>query len=218
MTVLAGDWLYMQSFGIALRERSFEVLNTLIKITQKMVEGELLQLTVLGRADVDKEQLLEIARCKTAYLFAGCTSIPGLLAGLNDLKVQKLSDIGMNLGVAFQLVDDVLDLTSTQELTGKPVAGDLKKGKVTLPVYYLLERQIPGYEGQIERVLQEEGYKSVSSDEVLTLIQEVDGVRRTCALAGDFARKAISEIEVLPPSVFKDAIASIPEFILTRQS
>ena len=214
MTVLAGDWLYMQSFAMALRERSFAVLNTLIEITQKMVEGELLQLTLLGRTDVEERQLLEIARCKTAYLFAGCMSIPGILAGLDHRKVQKLSDVGMNLGMAFQLVDDLLDLTSTEELTGKPVANDLKEGKVTLPVYYVLER--PEYEGPIEHVLKEQG--AVSSEEILTLVQEADGVRRTRTLAGDFARKAVAELETFPPSVFKDAIVSIPEFILNRQA
>ena len=217
-TVLAGDWLYMQSFAMALRERSFDVLNTLIEITQKMVEGELLQLTLLGRTDVEEQQLLEIARCKTAYLFAGCTSIPGVLAGLDRREVQKLSDVGMNLGMAFQLVDDLLDLTSTQELTGKPVANDLKEGKVTLPVYYVLKRQLPEYDDQIEKVLKEQGFESVSSDDILCLVQEVDGVRRTRTLAGDFARKAVAELETFPPSVFKDAIVSIPEFILNRQA
>ncbi len=218
MTVLAGDWLYMQSFAMALRERSFDVLNTLIEITQKMVEGELLQLTLLGRTDVEEQQLLEIARCKTAYLFAGCTSIPGVLAGLDDREVQKLSDLGMNLGMAFQLVDDLLDLTSTRELTGKPVANDLKEGKVTLPVYYVLKRRLPEYDDQIETVLKEQGFESVSSDEILSLVQEVDGVRRTRTVAGDFARKAVAELETFPPSVFKDAIVSIPEFILNRQA
>ena len=216
MTVLAGDWLYMQSFAMALRDRSFEVLNTLIEITQKMVEGELLQLALLGRTDVEERQLLEIVRCKTAYLFAGCTSIPGILAGLDHRKVQKLSDVGMNLGMAFQLVDDLLDLTSTEELAGKPVANDLKDGKVTLPVYYVLKRQLPEHEGQIEHLLKERG--SVASKELLTLVQEVDGVRRTRTLAGDFTRKAVAELETFPPSVFKDAIVSIPEFILNRQA
>ena len=218
MTVLTGDWLYMQSFAIALRERSFEVLKRLIEITQKMVEGELLQLTLLSRTDVKEWQLLEIARCKTAYLFAGCTSIPGILAGLDHRKVQKLSDVGMNLGMAFQLVDDLLDLISTQELTGKPVANDLKDGKVTLPIYYVLERQSPEDQGQIEHVLNERGFESVSSDKILTLVKQANGVQRTRTLADDFARKAVAELDMFPQSVFKDAIISIPEFILNRQA
>src|SRR5262249_57772175 len=83
MTVLAGDWLYMQSFAVALGEKNFDVLNTLIDITQKMVEGELLQLTLLGKSQITKQQLLDIVERKTAYLFSGCTKLPAIAAGLN---------------------------------------------------------------------------------------------------------------------------------------
>src|SRR5688572_21629645 len=114
MTVLAGDWLYMQSFAVALRERNFEVLNTLIDITQKMVEGELLQLTLLGKSDTTQEQLFDVVERKTAYLFSGCMRLPAIAAGLNHGSIESLSEIGRSLGIAFQLVDDLLDLTSTQ--------------------------------------------------------------------------------------------------------
>src|SRR2546427_11603341 len=83
MTVLAGDWLYMRSFAVALGEKNFEVLNTLIDITQKMVEGELLQLTLLGKSEITEEQLLDIVERKTAYLFSGCTKLPAIAAGMN---------------------------------------------------------------------------------------------------------------------------------------
>src|SRR5438477_1309862 len=114
MTVLAGDWLYMQSFAVALGERNFDVLNTLIEITQKMVEGELLQLTYLGQSAVTEQQLLEIVERKTAYLFSGCTKLPALAAGMNHGSAERLAEIGKSLGMAFQLVHDLLDLTATQ--------------------------------------------------------------------------------------------------------
>src|SRR5256714_2682204 len=105
MTVLAGDWLYMQSFAVALGEKNLEVLNTLIDITQKMVEGELLQLTYLGRSAVTEQQLLDIVERKTAYLFSGCTKLPALAAGMNHGSAERLSGIGKRLGMGFQLVD-----------------------------------------------------------------------------------------------------------------
>src|SRR5262249_5023075 len=111
MTVLAGDWLYMQAFKVALGEKNLEILNTLILITQKMVEGELLQLTLLGKADPTQQQLLDIVERKTAYLFSGCTKLPALAIGLNHGSAERLSDAGKNLGMAFQLIDDLLDLT-----------------------------------------------------------------------------------------------------------
>ena len=138
MTVLAGDWLYMQSFAVALGEKNFEVLNTLIDITQKMVEGELLQLTLLGKSQISEKQLLDIVERKTAYLFSGCTKLPAIAAGLNHGSAERLSEIGKALGMAFQLIDDLLDLTSTKDVLGKPVVNDLKEGKMTLPVFFAI--------------------------------------------------------------------------------
>jgi len=134
MTVLAGDWLYMRSFAVALGERNFEVLNTLIDLTQKMVEGELLQLTLLGKCDTTQEQLLDVVERKTACLFSGCMRLPAIAAGVNHGSVERLTEVGKSLGMAFQLVDDLLDLTSTQDVLGKPVVNYLKEGKMTLPV------------------------------------------------------------------------------------
>ena len=218
MTVLAGDWLYMQSFAAALREKSFDVLTTLIGITQKMVEGELLQLTVLGRADVQSQELLDIAERKTAHLFSGCMRLPALLAGESSASVGKLTEIGLDLGMSFQLVDDLLDLTSTKEAMGKPVASDLKEGKVTLPLCYAMEDKVAGASAKVQQVLDEGAFRSVAVADILGLVDEADGVDRTRVLATEYASRATRALESFPPSVYRDAITSIPEFILNRQS
>jgi octaprenyl-diphosphate synthase len=217
MTVLAGDWLYMESFAVALGERNFDVLNTLIGITQKMVEGELLQLTLVGRKDVGDKHLLDIARRKTAHLFSGCMRLPAIAADGDPGSVEKLTRIGMNLGMSFQLVDDLLDLTSTKEAMGKPVASDLKEGKVTLPVYYALEQGTAEDRRMVELVLEERDFRSVKPEDILELVERADGVKRTRVLAADFARQAIRELETFPPTPYRDAIISIPEFIINRQ-
>lgn len=217
MAVLAGDWLYMQSFGVALQERSFDVLTALIEITQKMVEGELLQLTLVGRSRVGPDELLGVVERKTAALFSGCTALPAIAAGVTGNAREKYAGIGRDLGMSFQLVDDLLDLTSTKEAMGKPVASDLKEGKVTLPVCYAIGAGSGEAIQKIERVLEEREFRSISSREILELVEKADGVARTRALAGSYADRAVTALESLPPSIYRDAMISIPEFILNRQ-
>jgi octaprenyl-diphosphate synthase len=216
MTVLAGDWLYMQSFAVALAEKNFDVLNTLIDITQKMVEGELLQLTVLGKSEITEQQLLDIVERKTAYLFSGCTKLPALAAGLNHGSAERLAEIGKSLGMAFQLVDDLLDLTSTRDVLGKPVASDLKEGKMTLPVFFAISNARPEDTMKVQTVLDEREFRSVDCAEILHLVEQSDGLERTRNLAQRYARRAIQLLEEFPASIYRDAIIQVPEFILTR--
>jgi len=139
MSVLAGDWLYMQSFEMALRERNFSILDILIDLTQNMVEGELLQLTLLGQIDLREAQATELAYRKTACLFSGCARLGAVLGRQPKHVEESLAEYGRNAGLAFQLVDDLLDFTASPEKLGKPVLSDLKEGKVTLPLIFALE-------------------------------------------------------------------------------
>src|ERR1700676_3056869 len=138
MSVLAGDWLYMQSFEMALRERKFEILDILIDLTQNMVEGELLQLTRLGRIDLTEAEATELAYGKTACLFSGCARLGAVLGKQPKDVEDALAEYGRNAGLAFQLVDDLLDFTASREQLGKPVLSDLKEGKITLPLIFAL--------------------------------------------------------------------------------
>ncbi len=216
MTVLAGDWLYMQSFAVALGEKNLDVLNTLIDITQRMVEGELLQLTFLGKSSLTERQLLDIVERKTAYLFSGCMKLPALAAGMNHGSAERLAEIGKSLGMAFQLVDDLLDLTSTKDVLGKPVANDLKEGKMTLPVLFAVLRGEPGDMMKVQKVLEEREFRSVARAEILNLVEQSEGLDRTRTLAQNYAARAIQLLEEYPASIYRDAIVSIPEFILNR--
>jgi octaprenyl-diphosphate synthase len=218
MTVLAGDWLYMQSFAVALGERNLDILSTLIEVTQKMVEGELLQLTQLGKPDVTQQELLDIVERKTGWLFSACMKLPGLSAGLEPEATVKLATIGRNLGMAFQLIDDLLDLTSTQEALGKPVGSDLKEGKITLPVSFVMGKGGPSETAKVKAVLEERGFASVESGDILTIVESCDGLSRTRALAEDYARTAQHLLLEFPASEYRDAVLSIPEFILNRNA
>lgn len=138
MSVLAGDWLYMQSFKIALQERNFAILDILIDLTQNMVEGELLQLTHLNRIDLTESEAADLSYRKTACLFRGCAELGAVLADSDDSTRRALAEYGHQAGLAFQLVDDLLDFTASSEKLGKPVLSDLKEGKVTLPLIFAL--------------------------------------------------------------------------------
>jgi octaprenyl-diphosphate synthase len=218
MTVLAGDWLYMQSFAIALRERNLRVLDTLIEVTQKMVEGEMLQLTLIGKSEVSQDQLLDIVERKTACLFSACTKLPAIAAGLNRNTADQLGDVGKSLGMAFQLTDDLLDLTSTREAMGKPVVSDLREGKITLPVSFVVRNGGDEDTGKVRTVLAERDFLSVGRSEILTLVEKHGGVNRTRVVAEEYARRATMVLETFPPSAYRDAIVSIPGFILNRNS
>ncbi len=136
--VLAGDWLYMQAFRVALEEHNFKVLDLLISLTQQMVEGELLQIEKLGLA-VSEAEYYDLIYRKTACLFHVSMRLGSVLANAAEPLEAKLGEYGRNLGLAFQIVDDVLDLTASEEVLGKPVASDLREGKATLAVIHSLE-------------------------------------------------------------------------------
>jgi octaprenyl-diphosphate synthase len=218
MTVLAGDWLYMQSFAVALGERNFDILSTLIGITQQMVEGELVQLTLLGKGDVTEEQLLDVAERKTASLFSGCMRLPAIAAGDQDELVERCAAIGRSLGMAFQLVDDSLDLTSTVKVLGKPVASDLREGKVTIPVHHALRNGSEAVHTRIHKVLEEGEFSSVAPEEIIDSVDIAEGIAYTRRLATRYASEALSMLGSLPPSAYRDAIIRIPEFILNREA
>ena len=152
--VLAGDWLYMQAFQIALRERNFQILDLLIGLTQMMVEGELLQLERIGRIDVTEADCMELVDRKTACLFSVCARWARWPAAPRPQAQEKLGEYAWNLGMAFQLVDDMLDFTAREKTLGKPVGGDLREGKVTLPLVYALERATAEERRLVETILQ----------------------------------------------------------------
>jgi octaprenyl-diphosphate synthase len=223
MSVLAGDWLYMQSFDLALRQRSFAILDILIELTQNMVEGELLQLTRLGRIDLTEADATELAYRKTACLFSGCARLGAVLGQQPKNVEEALADYGRNAGLAFQLVDDLLDFTASPEQLGKPVLSDLKEGKVTLPLIFALEDGMAARsEGKAKRlvskVLEERGFESVRPDEITQLVRESGALRRASDLASEYVRRSKACLEDLPDTEYRRALLAVPDFILERQN
>ena len=214
--VLAGDWLYMQAFQIALRERNFQILDLLIGLTQMMVEGELLQLDRIGKIDVTEADCMELVDRKTACLFSVCARL-GALAGHADPQTQeRLGEYAWNLGMAFQLVDDVLDFTAREKTLGKPVGGDLREGKVTLPLVYALERAAPAERRLVETILRQRNYEEVRFSQVLALLEKYRGIERVKERAQAFTDKARHIINEFPESPYQRALLAVTELVTER--
>jgi len=214
--VLAGDWLYMQAFQVALRQRNFAILDVLISLTQMMVEGELLQLERIGRIEVTEADYMELVDRKTASLFSACARLGALVAGADDVTENKLADYAWNLGMAFQLVDDVLDFTARESVLGKPVGNDLREGKVTLPLIYALIHATRAERESVSTVLKDRSYDRVPSKQVLNLIDKYQGVERARRRAQAFTEKARAIMSEFPDSAYQRALLTVTDLITER--
>jgi octaprenyl-diphosphate synthase len=215
--VLAGDWLYMQAFKIAVQERNFRVLDVLIDLTQQMVEGELLQMEKLGKI-ISLEEHFDLIFRKTACLFSVSTRLGALIGKATEEQESGLGEYGRNLGLAFQIVDDVLDLTASEEVLGKPVASDLREGKVTMAVIHALQHCTPQERKLVETVLEERAFVSVKHEQILEMLNRYQSILYAYDAAAKHAELARKAICSFPLSDIKRALLSIPDFVVESNS
>jgi octaprenyl-diphosphate synthase len=213
--VLAGDWLYMQAYRIALEERNFRILDLLITLTQQMVEGELLQIEKLGHL-INEEEYFDLIFRKTACLFKVSMQLGAELAGSNEDIDSQMGEYGRNLGLAFQIVDDVLDLTATEEVLGKPVASDLREGKATLAIIHALERGTGADREAIRTVLADRSFARVPHVEILEILTRHGSLDYAMDTACAYAEAARLSIADLPESDYKRALLWVPGFVVSR--
>ncbi len=214
--VLAGDWLYMQAFKVAVQERNFRILDTLIELTQQMVEGELLQIEKLGKL-IALDEYFDLIFRKTACLFSVCMRMGGILGGATPEQEESLAQYGRDLGMAFQIVDDVLDLTASESVLGKPVASDLREGKVTMAVIHALERCTARERKLIETVLRERAFDGVTHAEILEVLNRYGSLEAASGRAMQYAELARNAICSFPSSEIKRALLWAPEFVVARE-
>jgi octaprenyl-diphosphate synthase len=215
--VLAGDWLYMQAFKIAVQERNFRILDELIDLTQQMVEGELLQMEKLGKC-ITLDEHFDLIFRKTACLFSVSMRLGAILGKATEEQEQRLGEYGRNLGLAFQIVDDVLDLTASEEVLGKPVASDLREGKVTMAVIHALGQCTPEERKLVETVLEERAFSSVRHEQILAMLNRCGSIQYAYDEAVKFAAAARNVICTFPDSQIKRALLAIPEFVVERSN
>ena len=214
--VLAGDWLYMQAFKIAVQERNFRILDTLIDLTQQMVEGELLQIEKLGKL-ITLDEHFDLIYRKTACLFSVCMRLGGILGGASTDEEESLAKYGHDLGMAFQIVDDVLDLTASEDVLGKPVASDLREGKVTMAVIHALQYCTPDEKAKVETILRDRAFNGVTHAQILDILHRYRSLEAATSRAAQYAESARKSICTFPDSEIKRALLWAPEFVVARE-
>ncbi|MBK9530007.1 MAG: polyprenyl synthetase family protein [Acidobacteria bacterium] len=213
--VLMGDWLYMSAFETTTLERSLDIIDILTRLTRKMTEGELIQLTRIGRLDISESEYFDILKRKTAYLFSSCCEVGAILGGANEDERDALRAYGMDLGIAFQLSDDILDLTADSKDLGKAAGSDLLEGKLTLPLIYLLEKR-PELKPKLEEIMFDGEYRTISREELkseLVSLGLIDSIKQRATSHAEAARKSLA---VLGESEYRSSLEEVLSFVTDR--
>ena len=217
ITVLLGDYLYIKSMAMALTHDELEIIRLLCDVTLRMIEGELYQLTKNGDVDITEDEHFDIIRRKTAHLFGGCAQIGGMLNKVGGEHEQALREYGFNLGMAFQLVDDLLDFTGDAQAVGKPIGSDLREGKVTLPLIHLLQHSTDGVGPRIVReIIAARDVTPEQWHELLRRLKEHASIDYAQRRAVDFAERAKKPLYAFPASAERDALLALPDYVLSR--
>jgi octaprenyl-diphosphate synthase len=216
LTVLVGDYIFMHSMAMALADGNLEILRLLSDATIKMIEGEILGTELNGRVDLSVDDYFDIVGRKTAALFGATCRIPGFFVDLPESSITALHTYGYNLGVCFQLIDDLLDFTSSTEVLGKPALSDLKEGKVTLPLILAMPRATARERELIAAVAHTKSFNGTDPSEILAIVNRYDTLEETREIARDYANRARKALESFPASPAKEALEVALDFVLER--
>ncbi|MCX8022849.1 MAG: polyprenyl synthetase family protein [Syntrophorhabdaceae bacterium] len=217
-SVLVGDFLYAKSFELMGEEDNLEIVKVMARTTKLLSEGEILELVKTSDITTKEEEYFEIIGNKTAILFSAACEIGSILGKADPDTRGFLKDFGYNLGMAFQLTDDILDYTSYDEVFGKKIGTDLKEGKVTLPLIHAIGQATEKEKKLIERLLNKGNITAKEFSKAFDLISKYGGIEYTSEKARIFTEKAKTSIMQFPPSPYREALLSIPEHILSRRA
>lgn len=215
LTVLYGDLLYTKAHTAAIETGSLEVLHTITWVSERMIEGELLQNKINHNIDIDEPTYFDIIKRKTAFLFAGTTKAGGLIASASEETIQALFDFGFNFGISFQLMDDYLDYKGSADVLGKPTLQDLREGKVTLPLIRLLSSGDEQFPKWIKKIWANP--EAPLPAELLDAINSSDVLEDTWALAKRFAEDAVAHLANFPANPYTDLLRELPIKLLYRK-
>lgn len=217
LTVLMGDYLYIKAMSLALTRENMRILRLISDITLRMLEGEMISLELNGDIHISEQDHLNLIRRKTAYLFSGCAQIGAILGKVSPQKESALQNFGLNLGMAFQLIDDLLDFTSTETVLGKPVGHDLKEGKITLPLIYLLERSNGNQEVQaIRQALMQKRYEDIPREDLLDQLVRSRAFSDAEKKAKFYASLAKNDLASFENTDSKSAMLELLDFVIER--
>jgi octaprenyl-diphosphate synthase len=216
LTVLMGDHLYLRAMQLAIGAGHLDILDVLADTTLRMIEGEMIQGEQGGRIDVTENEHLDVVERKTAILFAACCRVPAMLAQCTPEQERALEMYGFDLGMAFQLVDDLLDFTADERVLGKPTVNDLREGKLTLPLIYLLAKGNRSHRELVRTVMEDRGFTRVPREQILALLVEHGCLEAGRAKAAGYVERARGHLRHFPDSRYKDALLAALGFVMER--
>ncbi|MBQ0778756.1 MAG: polyprenyl synthetase family protein [Pseudomonas sp.] len=213
-SVLVGDFLYSRAFEMMVELGDMQIMRVLANATNVIAEGEVLQLSKVRDASTDEATYMEVIRSKTAMLFEASTHSAGLLAGAEAAQTEALRGYGNALGIAFQLVDDVLDYNGDAQAMGKNVGDDLAEGKPTLPLIYTMREGTAEQAALVRKAIQKGGIDDIQA--IQQAVRECGGLEYTSRLAREQSEEAVRLLQSLPPSVYRDSLEQLARFAVER--
>ena len=215
-SVLVGDFLYSRAFEMMVDADDMRIMQILATTTNVIAEGEVMQLMNVRDANTTEEKYLEVIHCKTAKLFEAATRIGAVLCNRDEKEEQAMAAYGRYLGTAFQLIDDVMDYSSSSAEMGKNVGDDLAEGKPTLPLIYAMQQGSPEQAGLIKTAVEKGGYENI--EQVQAIIKQTGALLYTEKMAQQQAQLAIAELSILPDSSNKTILEAIAQLSVHRTS
>ena len=216
-SVLVGDFLFSKSFSLMVEVGDLEVLRVLSAATTMIAEGEVLQLVCTSDLDVTEERYVEVVKCKTAVLLAAACQTGAILGKVTPEREQALAAFGMDLGIAFQLMDDTLDYIASEEQFGKSIGHDLEEGKITLPLIETLRNCTPAQRAQVAEIVAKEELAADDFDTVFALVQNHGGIDYTVARATDYIARAKSRLDIFADSPARQALFRLADYVVVRE-
>ncbi|MCM0084078.1 polyprenyl synthetase family protein [Geomonas sp. Red32] len=215
-SVLVGDFLFSKSFSLMVADGDLRILKVLAGATTIIAEGEVLQLVVTSDLDITVERFIEVVRSKTAILLSAACEVGAILGGATPELQQAVADYGMELGIAFQLMDDTLDYTANEEQFGKSIGHDLEEGKITLPLIHTLQCCTPAERDIIAAVVDKEELSDDDFASVFSLVHRYGGIEHTVAAARERVARCKEHLEKFPASPVREAMAELADYVVTR--
>ncbi len=216
--VLTGDFLLARSLSIAAKTGISAIVEVLAEITEYMSQGEIFQLMNKKRLDLSEKEYMKIIKCKTAVLFRGACKTGALIAGAAKDKEAALASYGMNLGIAFQMADDLLDYNSDSKLLGKKTGADIREGKLTLPVIYALDKTDSEDRRFIEKIIINKNFNYNDFNKLIDLLKKYQGLSYTQKLASEYVEKAKNSLDIFTSSKTKETLLNVADYAMDRKA
>ena len=216
-SVLVGDFLFSRSFQMMVEDGNLEILRILSEASAVIAQGEVLQLTTANNLETTMEQYMEVIQAKTAALFAAACEVGPVIAGQDKETCAALASFGNNLGIAFQIADDVLDYSAKREKLGKTIGDDFREGKMTAPVLFSLENANESEKAFWNRTIAERDQSEGDLQTALEIFSRHDTLEKSITLAKSYAEKAVQDLKIAPNTPLKSLMESLALYTVTRE-